>query len=434
MEHQDKDQAAGLELAESFILCGHQAFRTHIKNIAVFIHKDDRMEVAQGRFTDKEGEGDLTRLESGMSFMQVRASMSMKEKLRQIRGAICVNRREIAHTRLEAIAGADNPYSLITIFGRGHLAIKAGGAVYVTRCSPVEVVPRSHGNCTEEIPVTVNGTDVFVGPISYVIKSAGSPIHCNDVAPPRYKVGGKWYCNYPEPKECHYPEMLPVDEVRIDPVKVNNIGLGKSIYTQEQLDEFARFQDSQGTRKTYLAETAEMAYSGCNEKGEWGLALSSTAQGSLIDIVGASFFPLYTVVGPVIFFLSLMLLVWRGLRLMVTVLVRVVVIVRCKGCGIWVLTALWGTLFQLAISPFSWMDAAMEGVGVRVGQMMEIEAAREPEEERPKRKSLSTEDLRKKYLWWPRGGGKEEQPTPLIDVEAGEEDNAALRGVKSTKL
>ncbi len=73
MEHQDKDQAAGLELAESFILCGHQAFRTHIKNIAVFIHKDDRMEVAQGRFTDKEGEGDFTRLESGMSFMQVRA-------------------------------------------------------------------------------------------------------------------------------------------------------------------------------------------------------------------------------------------------------------------------------------------------------------------------------------------------------------------------
>ncbi len=110
-------------------MCGHQAFRTHIKNI--------------GR---QEGEGDLTRLESGMLFMQVRASMSMKEKLRQVRGAICVNRREIAHTRLEAIAGADNPYSLITIFGRGHLAIKAGGAVYVTRCSPVEAVAQElHG-------------------------------------------------------------------------------------------------------------------------------------------------------------------------------------------------------------------------------------------------------------------------------------------------
>jgi hypothetical protein len=225
-----------------------------------------------------------------------------------------------------------------------------------------------------------------------------------------------------------------VDEVRIDPVKVNDIRLGNSIYTKEQLEEFARFQDSQGTRKAYLAETAEMAYTGCNEKGECGLALSSAAQGSLIDIVGASFFPLYRVVGPMIFFLSLMLLVWGGLRLMVTVLVRVVVIVRYKGCGIWVLTALWGTLFQLAISPFSWMDAAMEGVGIRVGQMMESEAARDPEEEKPKRKSLSMEDLRRKYSWWPSGGGKEEQPTPLIDVEAGEEDGAALRGIKSTKL
>ncbi len=208
-------------------------------------------------------------------------------------------------------------------------------------------------------------------------------------------MGGKWYCSYPVLKECHDPEMLPVDEVRIDPVKVNDIGLGKSIYTKEQLEEFARFQDSQGTRKAYLAETAEMAYTGGNEKGEWGLALSSAAQGSLIDIIWASFFPLYRIVGPMIFFLSLLLLVWGGLRLMITVLLRVIIIVRCKGCGIWVLTAFWGTLFQLAISHFSWVDAAMEGVGVRVGQMMETEAAREPEEGKAKKKSMSLEDLRR---------------------------------------
>jgi hypothetical protein len=95
VEHQDKDQAEGLEMADSFILRSHQAFKTLIKSIAVFIHKDDRIEVAQGRFANKEGEGDLTCLESGMSFLQVRVSMSMKEKLRQVRSAICVNWREI---------------------------------------------------------------------------------------------------------------------------------------------------------------------------------------------------------------------------------------------------------------------------------------------------------------------------------------------------
>jgi hypothetical protein len=215
----------------------------------------------------------------------------------------------------------------------------------------MEVIPRTHSNCTEEIPISVNSTDGFVDPISYVIKSAGLPIHCNDVALPRYKVGGKWYCSCPELKECHDPTMLLVDEVKIDPVEVNDVGLGKSIYTKEQLDEFARFQDSQGTRKAYLAETAELAYTGRTENGEWGLALSSAAQGSLIDIVGASFFPLYKVVGPMIFFLSLMLLVWGAFRLMVTVLIQVIVIVRCKVCGIWVLTALWGPYFSWLSHP-----------------------------------------------------------------------------------
>jgi hypothetical protein len=32
-----------------------------------------------------------------------------------------------AHAKLKAVARTDNPYSLIAIFGRGHLAIKAGG-------------------------------------------------------------------------------------------------------------------------------------------------------------------------------------------------------------------------------------------------------------------------------------------------------------------
>jgi hypothetical protein len=41
----------------------------------------------------------------------------------------------------------------------------------------------------------------------------------------------------------------------------------------KQLVEFATFQVSQGTRKSYLAETAELAYGSRNKYGEWGLAL-----------------------------------------------------------------------------------------------------------------------------------------------------------------
>ncbi len=117
---------------------------------------------------------------------------------------------------------------------------------------------------------------------------------------------------------------------------------------------------------------------------------------------------------------------------MVTVLIRAIIIIRCKGCGIWVMTALWGTLFQLAITPFTWMNAAMDGVGERVGQMMETKAEREPEDEKPRRRALSMEGLRRKYPWWLSSGSKE--PIALIDMEAASGEGTALRSIQSTKL
>ncbi len=44
VEHKEKDQAAGLEMGESFILCRCQNYKTHIKSIAMF--HEDQVEVA----------------------------------------------------------------------------------------------------------------------------------------------------------------------------------------------------------------------------------------------------------------------------------------------------------------------------------------------------------------------------------------------------
>jgi hypothetical protein len=79
------------------------------------------------------------------------------------------------------------------------------------------------------------------------------------------------------------------------------------------LDEFATFQDSHGTHSTYVAETAELACNGRNEKVKWGLALGTQAQASMINIIGMSFIPLYKVIDPFIFFVALLLMVWEGL-------------------------------------------------------------------------------------------------------------------------
>ncbi len=73
---------------------------------------------------------------------------------------------------------------------------------------------------------------------------------------------------------------------------------------------------------------------GRNEKG---LALGDKAQMSLIDLIGMSFIPLYSVVDPFVFFLSLLLMVWGSLRLLVTIFLCLAIIMKYRGCRVWVL-------------------------------------------------------------------------------------------------
>ncbi len=101
-----------------------------------------QIQVASGKFDAATTEASITRLESELSFLQVKATMTLQERIRQVKGNICENRRQIAQLRLESIAGAENPYSLIQIFERGHQVTRNGATVYVTRCHPVEVTPR----------------------------------------------------------------------------------------------------------------------------------------------------------------------------------------------------------------------------------------------------------------------------------------------------
>ncbi len=116
------------------ILCGRAAQTTHIKNIAVFFHPMEQIEVVSGKFNMVTMEAEFTRLEAELSFLQVRATVTLQETIRQVKAEICEDRKQIAHTRLESITGVENPYSLLQVFGRGHQVTCNEAMVYVTRC------------------------------------------------------------------------------------------------------------------------------------------------------------------------------------------------------------------------------------------------------------------------------------------------------------
>ena len=370
---EEKNQVAGLELGSSFLLCSSAAYRTHLRDVVVIVHPDNYTAVARNPF-DPSVVSDITRLESEMSFLHIKAQLSQREKLKQIKAAICENRREIAASRLEAVAGSENQYSLITIFGRGHMTTRAGCTVYVTKCNPVSVTPRQHANCTQDIPVTYNGTELFVDPVSLVLKTMSAVTHCNDVAPPRWLIAGKWYCSYPAIRECHAPDLLPLSPLEIIDSDKEGWGLGRSIYTPQQIEEFHLFQQSQAARNAYVAESTELAYIRRGPDGQWGLGLGERAQEAILDSVGNAFIPLYRFFGPIAMIMVVISFCVGFIRIAITLIIRSVVIMKVRGCGIWMPAALTGTMFQLAVAPLRWIDRAAKDVATRVETTMMMEA------------------------------------------------------------
>jgi hypothetical protein len=127
-----------------------------------------------------------------------------------------------------------------------------------------------------------------------------------------------------------------------------NLGLGRSIYSPAQLEEFSRFQESQGTRRAFLAESAEMAYNS-RARGQWGSGLSDLATESLIDAVGYHLVPMYQVIGPTAAVALMVLFLVGILRMLLDIVIKAIAIGRIRGCRWWLMGAFWGTLFQKAV-------------------------------------------------------------------------------------
>lgn len=345
-----------MKLQSAKIICGYPGYQSHIAGIALVFHPLPESRVTTSKFVP-EALSEVSKLESEISFLHVKMSMGLQERLRQVKGEICENRRGTASARLEAIAGSNNPYSLRKTFGRGHLVVKAGATAYVTTCLPVEVIPTVYHNCTEEIPVLFRNKTVFVDPLSFVIRSTGTVVVCNDIAPPRWEIAGAWYCSYPDIRECHTPRLLPIDPVNISTSWTTSTGLGRSIYSEEQIRSFNEFKESAGTRSAYLADAASTSLHSRGPNGEWGPGLSGWATGNILGLVGVTFVPLYWIVGPVSTWVLFFLFFFGALNLVLQISVRAMVISKTRGFGIWILMAFWGVLYQLTISPFVWMEA-----------------------------------------------------------------------------
>lgn len=321
------------------------------------------MNLATGKFGHMPTSRDLTVLESELGFMAIRLTTGINRMMAAIQLNMCAQKKQLVKTWLSSIASGERSYTLDSIFGKGHIAIRGSAALYVSKCREVAVMIRhDHPNCTTEIPVLYKNSSYFVDPINFIIQPHATNVVCSDLAPPRWKIAGSWYCSHPALIECLPAEPIPLHQdgdgtVAVEELDAKDLHIGYSIYSKTQMMEFANFAHSAGARKAYLADQAHQAIGGLTDGG-----LSPYQLAGVMDQIGNKFIPLYRIFGRPTTVILMIIFCFAVSKVVITVIVRAIIVARVRGCGLWIVFALWGTLFLLLLTPFKAANEALANI------------------------------------------------------------------------
>jgi hypothetical protein len=237
----------------------------------------------------------------------------------------CWMQGTLMELRQSQAAGIGKPRGVASHFGVGHLVVRSGGVVYVARCGMVVVELRNHTTCTQDIPVTHRGRDVYVDPLSLVIQQSATPVKCRRRTPPRWKIGKRWFCRYPEIRPCDGPGPLPGHHC----TNVRKIGEAAGPDLRKEADDD---RQKEGEHEELTRERMEKLVA--NVSKHW--LGSYEGLESLPGIIGTA------------------MLGVSAMEMVVSTIVRASVLYAWKGRGPWMAAAVWGTAFQMIIMPGRW--------------------------------------------------------------------------------
>jgi hypothetical protein len=351
------DQYAGLVLHKPTSLCGAHCYTTQVKGVEVCILREGDAPLPPHTFRASFSQT-KTGIQTEIGHLHLGTNMRMHKRFELVQTELCQLERKILHGRLQALAGADNPYALLDLFGPGHDVIVAGAVAYVTTCVPAEVTKADHANCTEEIPVNHNGTTKFVDPFTFVMRDFPTEMPCSDLMPIRWRVQGTWFCSHPSAVACTAPGQLETFSTPYRPTGDITQGLGKDAYSEKQRQQHREFRRAFVGRQAINAKMASQSVRNSRGQGRLGLPLSKEDVEDLKWNIVAFLFPWIPIVGEAWNWFAGLLLFGLVVKLLVGGLIRMYVLYVERGCGVWILGALWNTLFTIIRAPPAMFTAA----------------------------------------------------------------------------
>ncbi len=160
---------------------------THLRHVYVRWSRPQRAREVITKHPTPPEEKELGSLRLEWSYQRGRSSYMIRRELREAVTEGCWIQGTLMELRQSQAAGTGGSRSVAAHFGVGHLAVRSGGVVYVARCGMVVVELRNHTVCTQEIPVVHRGEEMYVDPLSLVIRRSATPVKCRRGTPP----GGK---------------------------------------------------------------------------------------------------------------------------------------------------------------------------------------------------------------------------------------------------
>ena len=361
-------QYLGIILKDPRPFCGAVMFQTQIKDLLIAILPTGYRPLSEATFKSHTNLAE-TDLAAQMSYAHLSAQLQHHDKLVSVWRAICLAERRAAEASLAAITAAEGRTPAHDLHGHGVHLQQAGAAAYVVECLPTEVTTRDEDNCTLEIPVIVigdNDTDqvdrndttrwYYANPLSLNLQKIPTVVPCDPIAPIMWEIGGQWYCSMPNLVKCEAPIELDLrtnDAAKADSQIDFVEGVGIGPYSEEMWRMHRHRNLVLLARPATITKATIAAIS--NRRFP-----SSTALGALYDdsdisfvqhLIGTSLVPMYRFFGQWGFYLTAFIMIAVVLKVLAGCGVRLYLLYRIRGCGLYLLCAIWHTAYIVLTTP-----------------------------------------------------------------------------------
>lgn len=344
-------QFAGLVIKHDQWTCNLNCYETHVKELIVCPYLEGKLLEPERMFRPAPNP-QMINLHTAMGHMHLVTNLRVSASFREVQAMLCQVDRKTLFNKIQAVASDNNKYALMDLYGPGHTSFVAGAVAYIARCVATEVTLRGYPNCTQEIPAQKGNRTFFVNPITRIMQRFPTIIPCSDIMPVRWKLDigeDTWYCSKPDVYQCQGVTTLsPLAPAKTDADFTT--GLGRGIYTPEQLKAHAAYDTMMTTRGAVLAHITNAA-AGSGTDNALGSTLTAQDFVRIEDHIIPGIMPFFWWLGDVWHYLTGFSMLYLILAIFGGWLIRSIALYRQRGFGWWLLAAVADSTMMLVAMP-----------------------------------------------------------------------------------